>query len=47
VAVAFGVLACDTLEQAQRRAAIDGLNKGAEAALACVEQVRVLREVGD
>jgi 6,7-dimethyl-8-ribityllumazine synthase len=47
VAVSFGVLACDTLEQAQRRAAIDGLNKGGEAALACVEQVRALREVGD
>jgi 6,7-dimethyl-8-ribityllumazine synthase len=47
VAVAFGVLACDTPEQAQERAALHRLNKGGEAALACIEQVLALREVGD
>jgi 6,7-dimethyl-8-ribityllumazine synthase len=45
VAVAFGVLACHTVDQARRRAG--ELNKGAEAALACIEQIRALREVGD
>jgi 6,7-dimethyl-8-ribityllumazine synthase len=47
IAVAFGVLTCDTMEQAARRAAVSDLNKGGEAALACIEQVRALREVGD
>jgi 6,7-dimethyl-8-ribityllumazine synthase len=45
VAVAFGVLTCDTVEQAQERADPHGANKGAEAALACVEQVHALRAV--
>jgi 6,7-dimethyl-8-ribityllumazine synthase len=47
LAVAFGVLACDTLKQAQERADPAGADKGGEAALACVEQVHALRAVGD
>ena len=47
VAVAFGVLTCETLEQAQRRAAPGPQNKGAEAAMACLEQIAALRAVGD
>jgi len=43
LAVAFGVLACDTPEQARERADPARLNKGAEAALACIEQVHALR----
>jgi 6,7-dimethyl-8-ribityllumazine synthase len=43
IAVAFGVLACDTHEQARERADPARLDKGAEAALACIEQVHVLR----
>jgi 6,7-dimethyl-8-ribityllumazine synthase len=43
IAVAFGVLACDTKEQARERADPARLNKGAEAALACIEQVHALR----
>jgi 6,7-dimethyl-8-ribityllumazine synthase len=43
VAVAFGVLACDTPEQARERADPARLNKGAEAAVACIEQVHALR----
>ncbi len=46
-AVAFGVLTCETLQQAQERADLRQGNKGGEAALACIEQVHALREVGD
>jgi 6,7-dimethyl-8-ribityllumazine synthase len=45
LAVSFGVLACETLEQAQERADPRRLDKGGEAALACLEQVRALRAV--
>jgi 6,7-dimethyl-8-ribityllumazine synthase len=37
VPVAFGVLTCDTVEQATARAGGDAGNKGAEAALAALE----------
>jgi 6,7-dimethyl-8-ribityllumazine synthase len=47
LAVAHGVLACETLPQAQERAAVDGADKGGEAALSCIEQVLALRDVGD
>ena len=43
LAVAFGVLACETSEQARERADPARLDKGAEAALACIEQVHALR----
>jgi 6,7-dimethyl-8-ribityllumazine synthase len=43
VPVAFGVLTTDSLEQAIDRAGGKGGNKGAEAALAAVEQARVLQ----
>lgn len=43
--VAFGVLTCDTVEQAQARAGADGGNKGSEAAHAAVEMVYRLRHV--
>jgi 6,7-dimethyl-8-ribityllumazine synthase len=43
LAVSFGVLACHTKEQARERADPERLNKGAEAALACIEQVHALR----
>src|SRR3954466_2254947 len=46
-AVAFGVLACDTPEQAQERADPAGSDKGGEAARSCIEQVHALRGVGD
>ena len=45
LAVAFGVLTCDTLAQAQERAGPQ--DKGGEVALACIEQIHALREVGD
>ncbi|HYG70091.1 MAG TPA: 6,7-dimethyl-8-ribityllumazine synthase, partial [Anaeromyxobacteraceae bacterium] len=43
-AVAMGVLTCDTMEQALERAGVKAGNKGAEAALAAIEQANVLRE---
>jgi 6,7-dimethyl-8-ribityllumazine synthase len=46
VPVAFGVLTTDTIEQAIERAGTKAGNKGAEAALAAVEMVQVLRAVG-
>lgn len=47
VPLAFGVLTTDTLEQAERRAARDGLDKGGEAArgaLAQIETYETIRE---
>jgi 6,7-dimethyl-8-ribityllumazine synthase len=45
-AVTMGILTCDTLEQALERAGVKAGNKGAEAAVAAIEQANVLREVG-
>lgn len=42
-AVAMGVLTTDTMEQALERAGLKAGNKGAEAALAAVEQANVFR----
>ena len=44
IPVAFGVLTCDTLEQALLRAGSKAGNKGAEAALAALEMANLLRE---
>jgi len=46
VPVSFGVLTTDSLEQAVHRAGAKYGNKGAEAAMAAVEQVRVVRALG-
>jgi 6,7-dimethyl-8-ribityllumazine synthase len=43
VPIAFGVLTTDTLEQAIHRAGAKAGNKGGEAALAAIEQVRLFR----
>ncbi len=40
-AVTFGVLTCDTVEQAVERAGMKSGNKGAEAAMACLEMVNL------
>ena len=45
VPVAFGVLTTDTIEQAVERAGTKAGNKGAEAALAAIEMVDVLRQL--
>jgi 6,7-dimethyl-8-ribityllumazine synthase len=45
IPVAFGVLTTDTIEQAVERAGTKAGNKGAEAALAAIEMVDVLRQM--
>jgi 6,7-dimethyl-8-ribityllumazine synthase len=45
VPVIFGVLTCDTLEQAMNRAGAKSGNKGFEAALAAIETVNVLNQL--
>jgi 6,7-dimethyl-8-ribityllumazine synthase len=42
-AVTMGVLTCDNMEQALERAGVKAGNKGAEAAVAAIEQANVLR----
>jgi 6,7-dimethyl-8-ribityllumazine synthase len=44
--VGFGVLTCDTLEQALARAGGTHGNKGAEAASAALQSLRVLSQLG-
>ncbi|GGN34754.1 6,7-dimethyl-8-ribityllumazine synthase [Deinococcus daejeonensis] len=46
VPVAFGVLTTDTVEQALNRAGIKAGNKGAEAVLAMIETVNLLKQIG-
>ena len=45
MAIGFGVLTCDTIEQAIERAGSKGGNKGVEAALALLETIRVLEQI--
>ena len=45
IAISFGVLTTDTLEQAQERAGDGEGNKGADAALTAIEMVNVLRHL--
>lgn len=45
VPVANGVLTCDTTEQALARAGLKGGNKGADAALAALEMIDLLRQL--
>ncbi len=46
VPVAFGVLTCDTLEQALERSGSKAGNKGWQAALAAIEMVQLYRVLG-
>ena len=43
IALGFGVLTCETWEQASVRAAVDGKNKGADAAQACLRMMELKR----
>lgn len=45
IPVIFGVLTCDTLEQAMNRAGGKAGNKGSDAALAAIEMVSVLKQL--
>ena len=42
-AIAMGILTCDTMEQALERAGLKAGNKGAEAAIAAVEQANAFK----
>jgi 6,7-dimethyl-8-ribityllumazine synthase len=44
-AVTFGVLTCDTVDQAVDRAGVKAGNKGAEAAVACIEMVNLHQQL--
>lgn len=44
-AVAFGVLTCDTVEQAIDRAGVKAGNKGGDAAMACLEMANLLGQL--
>jgi 6,7-dimethyl-8-ribityllumazine synthase len=46
VPVGFGVLTCDTIDQALERAGTKQGNKGADTALATIEMVNLLRQLG-
>jgi 6,7-dimethyl-8-ribityllumazine synthase len=41
VPIGFGILTCETAEQAWERASVDGLNKGGDAARACLTLMRL------
>jgi len=45
VPIGFGVLTCDTVDQAFERAGIKHGNKGADATLAAIEMVSLLRQI--
>lgn len=44
VALGFGILTCDTSDQAKARAAVDQGNKGAEAVRACLRMMEVKKD---
>lgn len=46
IPVGFGVLTCDTVDQALERAGGKQGNKGTDAALAAVEMVNLMRQIG-
>ena len=45
--IGFGVLNCETIEQAVERAGTKAGNKGADAAMATIEMINVLQQLGD
>lgn len=47
VPIAFGVLTCDTIEQAIERSGTKAGNKGAEAAAAAIEMANLYRSLDD
>ena len=47
IPISFGLLTCDTIEQAIERAGTKAGNKGAEAALAAIEMVELIGKLGN
>ena len=46
IPVSFGVLTCDSIEQALERAGTKAGNKGADAAMSAIEMVDLMRQLG-
>jgi 6,7-dimethyl-8-ribityllumazine synthase len=46
IPIGFGILTVETIEQAIERAGMKGGNKGADAALAAIQMVTLLRQLG-
>ncbi len=46
VPVAYGVITCNTMEQAEARSGPGGGNKGWEAALAAIEMASLMKQLG-
>ena len=46
IALGFGILTCETLEQARARAAVDQKNKGGEAARTCLQMMEIKKSLG-
>lgn len=44
LAIGYGILTCETREQAWERARVDGKNKGGEAAEACLRMLEIKRQ---
>jgi 6,7-dimethyl-8-ribityllumazine synthase len=44
LAVGYGILTCETMEQAKARASVAGKNKGRDAAAACLRMLEVKRQ---
>jgi len=44
IPIGFGILTCDTMEQAIERSGTDAGNKGHEAALAAIEMIKAMIE---
>ena len=45
-AIGYGILTCEDRDQAMARAAVDGRNKGRDAAEACLAMVALKRQLG-
>lgn len=45
--IGFGVLTCDSIEQAVERSGTKAGNKGADAAMATIEMINVMQQLGD
>ncbi len=44
LALGYGILTCDTREQAWERASVEGRNKGGEVARACLQMIELKRQ---
>ncbi len=46
IPLGFGILTCDTIDQARTRAAVDQKDKGGDAATACLKMIDLKRALG-